>query len=178
MTSKLQLVAVAAACGLLGMTQQVFGKEMAAAFMTASDADTSAVVYPHVTTMVAEAVNLERPGHYLEAADLYEASASIVAFNDPDALTYLNRAGLLSYHAGELERARRLFEEVGSRATDLGDYEVASLAYERAMHIAYEQGDLQQAADYYMKSLTDKERDALLRRVSRNREISEAAHLP
>jgi tetratricopeptide (TPR) repeat protein len=117
--------------------------------------------------MVADAVTLERPGHYLEAAQLYEAAASILGSGDPDAFKYLNRAGLLRYHAGELDRARELFEDIGRQATDLGNTEVASEAYVRAMYIAFEQGDKPKAATLYLRSLPEEEREKLLERRKR-----------
>jgi len=150
------------AIGLIAAPAAASGQET-----LALDVDASTVVIPHTATMVAEAVTLERPGHYLEAAELYEAAASILGNGDPDVLKYLTRAGLLCYYAGELERARQLFEEVGIRASDLGDIPVARVAYERALNIAIEQGDMPRAATLYLKSLPDEERDELLERRRR-----------
>ena len=151
----------------IGATGTAYGQETKMAVLPepgVANVDSAAVVLPHAVTMVAEAVKLERPGHYLEAAELYEAAASILERDDPDVLKYLSRAGLLCYYAGEPERARELFEEVGTRASDLGDIPVAKVAFERAMNIAKEQGDMPRAADLYLKSLPEEERDELLER--------------
>ncbi len=91
----------------------------------------------------------------------------ILGRSDPDALKFMSRAGLLSYYAGELDRARQLFEDVGWRATDIGNTEVAAEAYERAMNIAFEQGDKPRAATLYLRSLSAEERDKLFERRKR-----------
>ncbi len=157
----------------IGATGTAYGQETTLARATPVDVDTltvpnpETVVAPHAATMVDEAVSLERPGHYLEAAELYEAAASILERDDPDVFKHLSRAGLLCYYAGELKRARELFEEVGTRASDLGDIPVAKVAYERAMNIAKEQGDMPRAATLYLKSLPEEERNELLERRRR-----------
>ncbi len=173
MSRKQQTLWLAAAIGFVGAAGTTFGQEPMVLAMSA-DVDTSAVIVPNMefaapraATMVAEAVTLERPGHYLEAAALYEAAASILGTGDPDALEYKGRAGLLCYHAGELDRARQLFEEIGRQATDSGNTEVAAEAYVRAMHIAFEQGNKPKAATLYLRSLSQEERDKLLERRKR-----------
>ncbi len=177
MSRKHQTLWLAAAIGFVGAASTASGQEFAMAVGSAKSVgvDTSAVIAPnlmefaapHAATMVADAVTLERPGHYLEAAQLYEAAASILGSGDPDAFKYLNRAGLLRYHAGELDRARELFEDIGRQATDLGNTEVASEAYVRAMYIAFEQGDKPKAATLYLRSLPEEEREKLLERRKR-----------
>ena len=174
MSRKHQTLWLAAAIGFVGAAGTTFGQEPMV-LATSADVDTSAVIAPNLmefaapnaATMVADAVTLERPGHYLEAAHLYEAAALIVGSGDPDAFKYLNRAGLLCYHAGELDRARELFEDIGRQATDLGNTEVAAEAYQRAMNIAFEQGDKPRAATLYLRSLSQDERDKLLERRKR-----------
>jgi len=172
MSRKHQALWLAAAIGFVG-AGTAFGQEPMV-LATSVNVDTLAVVVPnmefaapHAATMVADAVTLERPGHYLEAAELYEAAASLLGSGDPDAFKYLSRAGLLFYHAGELDRALEQFEDIGRQATDLGNTEVAAEAYVRAMHIAFEQGDKPKAATLYLRSLSQAERDKLLERRKR-----------
>jgi tetratricopeptide (TPR) repeat protein len=176
MSKKHQTLWLAAAIGIAGATGSASGQEIAMAMRAATsvNVDTTEVVVPsmeyaapHAASMVADAVTLERPGHYLEAAELYEAAASLLEMSDPAALEYRSRAGLLCYHAGDLDRALVLFEEIGRQATDLGNTEVAAQAYERAMHIAFEQGDKPKAATLYLRSLSQEERDKLLERRNR-----------
>lgn len=161
---------LAVALGFSGAAGTASGQEMAMAahpVTSVTSVDTTAATLRLVGTMVDEAVNLERPGHYLEAAGLYEAAASLLARSDPDALKYMSRAGLLCYHAGDLDRALVLFEDIGRQATDLGNSEVAAEAYKRAMNIAFEQGDKPKAATLYLRSLSQEERDELLERRKR-----------
>ena len=133
----------------------------------ATSSDTSAAVVLHVNTLVDDAISMERPGQYLNAAALYEASAAMLPQGHPDALKYLSRAGLLCYYAGDLDRALALFEEIGREATDVGNTGVAANAYERAMYVAFEQGDKPKAATLYLRSLSKEERDRLLERRKR-----------
>lgn len=177
MSRKHQTLWLAAAIGIVGTTSATYGQEIAMAEQSAKSVvvDTSTVIppnpmefaAPHAAGMVADALKLERPGHYLEAAALYEAAASILGTNDPVTFKYLNRAGLLCYYAGELDRARQLFEDIGWQATDLGKTEAASEAYMNAMHIAFEQGNKPKAATLYLRSLSQEERDELLERRKR-----------
>jgi len=163
---------LAIAIGILGATSTGSGQEIAVAegpAATAMSEDPAPADLPHVETMVAEAISFERPGHYLVSAKIYEAVASILDRSDPNALNYLSRAGLLSYYAGELDRARELFEEVGWRASAVGNTPIAAAAYERAMHIALEQGNLPRAATLYLRSLPEEEREKLLDRRNRRR---------
>lgn len=170
MSRKHQTLWLVAAIGCICPASTVGAQEIAMAEQrppeetNVASVDTSAAVLNILGTMVDEAVALERPGHYLEAARLYEAAASMLPKGDPDSFEYQSRAGLLCYHAGELERALEVFEEIGRQATDLGNTEVASNAYERAMYIALEQGDKPKAATLYLRSLSQEERDELLKR--------------
>lgn len=176
MSRKHQTLWLAAAIGIAGATSSASAQEIAMAMRppTPVSVDTSEVLppnmefgAPHAESMVADAVTLERPGHYLEAAELYDAAASILERGNPAALEYGSRAGLLFYHAGELDRALEQFEEVGRQATDVGNTEAASEAYERAMYIAFEQGNKPKAATLYLRSLSQEERDKLLERRKR-----------
>lgn len=176
MSRKHQTLWLAAAIGFIGANSAASGQEIAMAMppATSVNVDTSEVLLPnmefaapHAASMVADAVTLEHPGHYLEAAALYEAAATLLGNDSPVAFKYLNRAGLLCYHAGELDRARQLFEDIGWQATNRGNTEFAAKAYERAMHIAFEQGDKPRAATLYLRSLSQEERDQLLERRKR-----------
>ena len=177
MSRKHQTLWLAAAIGIVGATGAASGQEIAMAERPATSVgvDTTTVAPPNLmefaapraASMAADALKLERPEHYLEAAALYEAAASLLGNGAPDAFKYLNRAGLLCYHAGDLDRALVLFEDIGWQATALGNTEVAADAYVRAMHIAFEQGDKPKAATLYLRSLSQEERDELLERRKR-----------
>jgi tetratricopeptide (TPR) repeat protein len=161
---------LAIAIGILGATSTGSGQEIAEApTATATSADPMPADLPHVETMIAEAISFERPGQYLVAAKIYEAAASTLDRSDPNALNYLSRAGLLSYYSGELVRARELFEDVGWRASAVGNTPIAAVAYEKAMRIALEQGDLPGAATLYLRSLPEEDREKLLERRNRRR---------
>jgi len=173
MSRKRKALWLVAAIGFIGATSKAGGQEIAFADQRAPEAtdvasvDTTAAVLNIARAMVEEAVALERPGHHLEAAGRYEAAASMLAKSDPDAFKYRSRAAALCYHAGDLDRALELFEEIGKQATDVGNTEVAADAYEQAMYIAYEQGDKPKARELYLKSLSQEERDKLLERWKR-----------
>lgn len=177
MSRKRQTLWLAAAICVCA-TSTAFGQEFgisAQPATTVTGVDTSSVTTPdlmefaapYAARMVTDALELERPGHYLEAAALYEAAASILELGDPEGLKYRSRAGLLYYHTGDLDRALALFEDIGKQAADAGNTEVAAEAYVRAMHIAFEQGDKPKAATLYLKSLSQEEREKLLERRKR-----------
>ncbi|MDQ3931851.1 MAG: tetratricopeptide repeat protein [Actinomycetota bacterium] len=95
-------------------------------------------------------------GRYREAAVPFERALAICRGLDgawPLATSALN-LGLAALHAGDVERAERLFSEAGMRYAELGDESYRARAMRQLGMCALRRGDIRQAEELFSTSLT------------------------